>query len=147
MSKAPPASSPAVRRVMQANRGRDTGPELRLRHALRLVGARGYRVDRQPLPGLRRRADVVFTAARVAVYADGCFWHGCPVCGIRPTMANPEYWAAKIEANRARDAGTDLAMAAAGWVTLRFWEHDLRAAERLADAAVRIVRIVRSRIT
>src|SRR5579875_2994608 len=71
------ASSPAVRGRMQLQRTRDTAPELAIRRLLHARGLR-YRVDVSPLPGLRRRADIVFGPAKVAVFVDGCFWHGCP---------------------------------------------------------------------
>ena len=84
-------------------RTRDTAPELAVRRLLHAMGLR-YRVDRQPLPGLRRRADLVFGPARVAVYIDGCFWHGCPEHGNPRPRANSGYWPAKIQRNQARDA-------------------------------------------
>jgi DNA mismatch endonuclease (patch repair protein) len=107
---------------MQSNRGRDTRPELRLRSQVHALGLR-YRVDAQPLPGLRRRADMVFRGARVAVFLDGCFWHGCPEHYTAPA-ANRAFWAEKVAANVARDRETDRVLAAAGWTVLRFWEHD-----------------------
>jgi DNA mismatch endonuclease (patch repair protein) len=79
-------------------------------------------VDRCPLVDLRRRADLVFIRARVAVFVDGCFWHGCPEHGSRP-QANP-YWVAKIEANRARDRDTDERLEAERWAVVRAWEHE-----------------------
>lgn len=116
------ASTPGVRSRMQLQRTRDTAPELAVRRLLHAAGLR-YRVDRSPLPGLRRRADIVFSPARVAVYVDGCFWHGCPEHGTRPA-ANREWWARKIGGNRARDADTDRRLTEAGWVVLRAWEHE-----------------------
>ncbi|MFE7936886.1 very short patch repair endonuclease [Streptomyces griseoincarnatus] len=116
------ASSAAVRAVMRANRGRDTKPELLLRAALHRAGLR-YRVDIRPLPELRRRADIVFPKAKVAVFVDGCFWHGCPD-HHRPAKKNAEKWAKKIEDNRERDAATTLALKEQGWLVLRFWEHE-----------------------
>ena len=107
------ASSPGVRSRMQVQRTRDTAPELALRRLLHAAGLR-YRVDRPPLPGLRRRADLVFGPARVAVYVDGCFWHGCPQHGTRP-KANTDWWDAKLAGNRARDADTDRRLTDAGW--------------------------------
>jgi DNA mismatch endonuclease, patch repair protein len=65
----------------------------------------------------------VFTAKRVAVFVDGCFWHGCPVHGTTPAT-NREFWMAKIAANRERDARTTASLEADGWTVLRFWEHD-----------------------
>lgn len=89
---------------MQGNRGRDTKPEFAVR---RLVHARGlrYRVNSRPEPNLRRTADLLFTRARVAVFIDGCFWHGCPVHFNLPAT-NTEYWESKISRNRARDLET-----------------------------------------
>jgi DNA mismatch endonuclease (patch repair protein) len=116
------ASTPGVRRRMQAQRTRDTAPELAVRRLLHHAGLR-YRVDRPPLPGLRRRADIVFGPARVAVYIDGCFWHGCPQHGNQP-RANSGYWDAKLAGNRQRDVDTDRRLADAGWHVVRAWEHE-----------------------
>jgi DNA mismatch endonuclease (patch repair protein) len=93
-----------------------------LRSLLHRWGLRYY-VDRAPLPGLRRRADLVFPTRKVAVYVDGCFWHGCPQHGTSP-KANAAWWAEKIQANRRRDADTVKQLRAAGWIVLRFWEHE-----------------------
>src|SRR4051812_32527509 len=116
------ASTEGVRSRMQTQRTRDTAPELAVRRLLHAAGLR-YRVDRPPLPGLRRRADIVFGPARVAVYVDGCFWHGCPEHGTRPA-ANRGWWQAKLDGNRARDADTDNRLAASGWEAVRVWEHE-----------------------
>ena len=131
----PFASSATVRAKMQAHRVRDTAPELGLRRALHAMGLR-YRVDVQPLPGLRRKADIVFRGARVAVFVDGCFWHGCPEHGRREHRVNDWYWPEKIERNRRRDADTDARLQAAGWTVVRVWEHEAAAAaaERVARA-------------
>lgn len=130
------ASTPGVRRRMQLQRSRDTAPELALRRRLHALGLR-YRVDCQPLPDLRRRADIVFTRAKIAVFVDGCFWHGCPQHGRREHAVNGWYWPAKIAGNRAKDADTDARLAASGWTVIRVWEH-----EPADEAAARIVRIV-----
>lgn len=116
---------------MQQQRMRDTAPELALRRVLHSWGLR-YRVDRAPLPGLRRRADLVFGPARVAVFVDGCFWHSCPEHGSLP-RSNTDWWAAKLARNRARDFDTDARLVAAGWQPLRVWEHEApqSAAERV----------------
>ncbi|RCV51407.1 very short patch repair endonuclease [Marinitenerispora sediminis] len=130
------ASSDAVRSVMRGNRGRDTKPELRLRSLIHRQGLR-YRVGVRPLPELRRTADLVFTRARVAVFVDGCFWHGCPA-HLRPASRNSEFWREKIEANRARDEETDRILTEAGWKVVRVWEH-----EDLGEAALRVAEFVR----
>ena len=99
------ASSPAVRNVMRANKGRDTKPELALRSAVHALGLR-YRVGLRPVRQVRRTADMVFTKARIAVFLDGCFWHGCPE-HHRPAKQNVGFWTTKIEGNKIRDADTD----------------------------------------
>lgn len=125
--KVPAASSPDALRRMRRQGQRDTKPEMALRRELHRIGLR-YRVNRPVLPGVRRRADVVFTPARVAVFVDGCFWHGCPSHGTRP-KANADWWAAKLAGNVARDRDTDARLDAAGWRVVRVWEHeDMRAA-------------------
>jgi DNA mismatch endonuclease (patch repair protein) len=116
------ASTPGVRRGMQANRGRDTKPEMAVRRAAHAAGLR-YRVDHRPIPTLNRRADLVFTRAKVAVFVDGCFWHGCPA---HHTVAksNAPFWAEKVRRNRERDAETDSLLADDGWTVIRVWEHE-----------------------
>lgn len=130
------ASSDAVRAVMRANTGRDTAPELALRRELHRAGLR-YRVGMRPVPALGRTADVVFTRKRLAVFVDGCFWHGCPD-HYRPARTHSEFWSAKLASTRLRDADTDARLAAAGWEVLRFWEHDdPESAARTIEALVR----------
>lgn len=121
---------------MRANRSRDTKPERRIRSLLHRRGLR-FRVDVSPLPGVRRRADIVFSRARVAVFVDGCFWHGCPEHATWP-KANAKFWREKIEANRARDLDTNRKFEEAGWTVIRVWEH-----EEPRDAAARIEAAVR----
>jgi DNA mismatch endonuclease (patch repair protein) len=116
------ASTPGTAKSMRSNRGRDTSLELRVRRELHQRGLR-YRVDIAPLKGLRSRADVVFTRRRIAVYLDGCFWHGCPVHGVIPT-AHSDYWQPKLARNMERDRQATHALQDAGWTVLRFWEHE-----------------------
>jgi DNA mismatch endonuclease Vsr len=128
------AKNPAVRAVMRANKARDTGPERRIRSLLHKSGLR-YRVNARPLSGLRRTADMVFPTARVAVFVDGCYWHGCPE-HYRPARVNEQFWRDKIERNRARDRETDQLLADAGWTVVRIWEHEIpvEAADRVEEA-------------
>jgi DNA mismatch endonuclease (patch repair protein) len=119
---APAASSGAVRRTMRGNTFRDTRPELALRSALHQAGLR-YRVGIRPVPSIKARADVVFTRPRIAMFLDGCFWHGCPDHFTPPTCHEP-YWTAKIARNRERDAAVTLALQTAGWSVVRVWEHE-----------------------
>lgn len=125
------AATETVRRQMQANRSRDTRPELALRSSLHELGLR-YRVAARPVQEVRRTADVVFTKARVAVFLDGCFWHGCPE-HHRPARRNEEFWREKIARNRERDAETDNLLVTHGWTVVRIWEH-----EDPSDAAERV---------
>lgn len=100
---------------------RDTGPELALRRLLHVAGYR-YRVA-YPVPGFPRRSiDLAFTRYRVAVFVDGCFWHGCSEHRQVPA-SNREWWATKLEENRARDEATTAHLEQLGWTVLRFWEH------------------------
>lgn len=109
----------------------DTAPEVDLRRILFASGLR-YRKDHPPVAGVRTRADLVFPGARVAVYVDGCFWHGCPEHATWPKN-NAEFWRTKIETNRERDRRVGEALAAAGWLVVRVWEHEspVAAAERV----------------
>lgn len=132
------ASSPAVRRNMQANKGRDTGPELALRRALHAVGLR-YRVNARPISSSRMSVDVVFPRAKVAVEVRGCFWHGCPE-HLRPARRNADFWSSKIAGTIARDRAKDAALEAAGWLVVVVWEH-----EGVAEAVRRVAEAVASR--
>lgn len=132
------ASNAGVRRSMQSNTRRDTKPELALRRAVHGLGLR-YRVDAKPLTQLRRRADMVFSRAKVAVFLDGCFWHGCPEHHT-VAKANAQFWADKVSGNRARDRDTDARLAEAGWACVRVWEH-----EDPHAAAARVAEVVRAR--
>jgi DNA mismatch endonuclease (patch repair protein) len=120
---------------MVRQRRRDTGPEMAIRRLLHARGLR-YRVD-AVLLGMRRRADLVFVSARVAVFVDGCFWHGCPAHRTWP-KSNAAWWAEKIEANVKRDRDTDQRLAADGWTVVRVWEHEApeAAATRVAGAVL-----------
>jgi DNA mismatch endonuclease (patch repair protein) len=121
---------------METTKRRDTEPELALRSELHRLGYR-FRVDFR-LDGTRRRADIVFPREQIAVYVDGCFWHGCPLHGTMPKQ-NREWWQAKLEANKKRDHETNDHLRAAGWVVLRFWEHEdpSASARQVGDVIVR----------
>lgn len=136
------ASSVASSRIMRANGRRDTKPEVQVRRLLHAAGLR-YRVDVAPLASdRRRRADIVFTRRRIAVFIDGCFWHGCPK-HFSPPKANADYWKPKIGRNRERDLETKTRLEAAGWLVLRFWEH--QPATEVAAAIMRAVAATGSR--
>jgi len=122
---------------MLGNKARDTKPELAVRRLLHADGFR-YRVNFRLDPSLRRTADIVFTRCRVAVFIDGCFWHGCPLHGTSP-KANAEYWGPKLARNVERDLETTAFLTASGWTVLRFWEH-----ENPADVTALVERTVTS---
>ncbi|MGW0393907.1 very short patch repair endonuclease [Streptomyces sp. NPDC003042] len=132
------ASSAARRRNMQAIRSRDTKPEQVVRRLVHAHGLR-YRVAARPLSDLRRTADLVFRPAKVAVFIDGCYWHGCPVHYIAP-RTNPGYWSEKVAGNIARDRDTDAQLRQAGWTVLRFWEHESpeASADQIVDTVNRL---------
>jgi DNA mismatch endonuclease (patch repair protein) len=123
---------------MRAQRERDTGIEREIRSRLHARGLR-FRVHRRLLKGSRREVDVVFPGAKVAVFVDGCFWHGCPEHGTWPRN-NADFWRRKIEGNVERDRDTDARLEADGWTVVRVWEH-----EAPADAAARIAAAVDDR--
>ncbi|MFD5175933.1 very short patch repair endonuclease [Nocardia sp. NPDC058379] len=133
-----PVTDAATSARMSRQRRANTAPELALRRELHRAGLR-YFVDRPPIKGQRRRADVVFPRLRVAVYVDGCFWHRCPVHATDPKN-NAQWWADKLAGNVARDRATDAALRAAGWQVVRVWEH-----EDPHVAAQRISALIRER--
>lgn len=132
--------------VMSRVRGANTAPERVLRAALHARGVR-FRLD-QPITlgeGRPIKADVVFKGRRIAVFVDGCFWHGCPT-HCRMPSSNQDYWDAKIARNVARDRATDARLRESGWHVIRVWEHaDLDAAAGDIAATVRAASPTRSR--
>lgn len=118
---------------------RDTAAELAVRRLLHAAGLR-YRVQ-VPIPGRPRRTiDIAFTRLRIAVFVDGCFWHGCPLHGTQ-SKTNSEWWRVKIEANKHRDADTNRVLSERGWVVLRVWEH-----RAPTEAAHEIAHVVECRV-
>ncbi|RYF57511.1 MAG: very short patch repair endonuclease [Comamonadaceae bacterium] len=116
------ATSDARRAMMSRIRGRDTKPELSLRRAAWSLGLRyrlQYRIG-------KTRPDMVFVRAKLAVFADGCFWHGCPLHSTIPKN-NREFWEQKLKRNMQRDADNSQSLVEQGWRVLRFWEHQIEA--------------------
>jgi len=113
---------------MSAVKSRNTTPELLLRKAVWRRGGRFFttpgwkKLTNHKVPG---SPDLIFPRARLAVFVDGCFWHGCPQHYTNPDD-NREFWHRKLETNRARDRAVDAKLSAEGWHVLRIWEHELR---------------------
>ncbi|MEN8134940.1 MAG: very short patch repair endonuclease [Thermodesulfobacteriota bacterium] len=105
---------------MSRIKGKNTVPELRLRKALWSAGYR-YRIKNR-LPG---KPDLVFVGAKVAVFVDGCFWHGCPVHATHPKL-NADFWTTKLKRNICRDKEVNKVLTKEGWVVVRVWEHELK---------------------
>jgi DNA mismatch endonuclease (patch repair protein) len=112
-----------------------TGPEVALRQRLHAAGLR-FRIHPRDLPG---RPDIALTRARVAIFVDGCFWHGCPAHGVVPKN-NRQWWVDKLRGNRERDTRNDARLTDAGWLPVHVWEH-----EPPDEAAARIVLLWRER--
>lgn len=118
-----PVAKSDRRRNMQANRRRDTKPEVELRSSLHRRGYR-YRCDFVvDLPQGRVRPDIVFTRLKIAIFVDGCFWHLCPDHGSMPTR-NQSYWTPKLNRNVKRDRDQSMWLRGAGWKVIRVWEHE-----------------------
>lgn len=114
--------TPAQRKYnMSRIRGKNTGPEIKLRKLLWSQGIRGYRIH-YILPG---KPDIVFTKKKISIFIDGCFWHKCPVCFQEPETRK-EFWMKKILSNVERDKKVNKQLMEEGWTVLRFWEHDVR---------------------
>ncbi|ABP53047.1 very short patch repair endonuclease [Salinispora tropica] len=124
---------------LRGRRTRDTAPEVALRRAVHALGLR-YRLGRTLFN--RCRPDLAFPGPRVAVFVDGCFWHGCPQHGpSRFRGPNADRWAAKIETNRQRDQRVDKELVEAGWRVVRVWECEVR--QEVGGAARRVAGVVR----
>jgi DNA mismatch endonuclease (patch repair protein) len=112
--------------------------ELRLVALFRREGITSWRRSQN----LFGKPDFVFPRQRVAVFVDGCFWHGCPRCYRRPAT-HRGYWGAKVQRNKERDREVSRVLRAKGWAVVRIWEHELRNAIRVL-AKVRRSLAVRS---
>jgi DNA mismatch endonuclease (patch repair protein) len=115
---------------MRANRAHDTGPERRLRRALREAGLGGYRLNWKKAPG---RPDIAYPGRRLAIFVHGCYWHHCPHCHPKLPKSNPEFWARKFELNRERDARKIDRLMELGWTAVAVWEHEIQTAQGMAE--------------
>ena len=131
---APAASSPATRASMRGNRSTNTSPEAKLEVALQEAGICGYTTNAKGLPG---SPDFAFPLKRLAVFVHGCFWHRCPYCQPHFPGSNVEYWTAKFQRNRERDAQNRAQLRAMGWKPLVVWECRLRVNPKAAAARIK----------
>lgn len=131
--------TPEQRRLnMSRIRGSNTKPEKALRSVLHAEGLR-FRIHRRDIPGC---PDVVFPRLKIAVFVDGCFWHGCPEHQTMP-RTNSSFWKQKLRRNCERDKAVTQRLEAADWKVLRFWEHEVR--QEISSVAQRVKRTVRQR--
>lgn len=137
--RTPPASTPGIRKSMRSNRRVDTKPEVALRRALHSRGLRFRKDLGIQLHKTKARPDIVFSRVKVAVFQDGCWWHGCSEHGMRPKR-NADFWNRKLDETMERDQRVTGALTEAGWTVIRIWEH-----EPVAEAADRIAQAVRER--
>jgi DNA mismatch endonuclease (patch repair protein) len=139
-ARAPQASSPEVRRVMQRNTGRETSIEKLLAASLHNMGLR-FRKDAQMENDLKIKADIVFPRNRICIFVDGCFWHGCPY-HLKAPKTHASWWKEKIKDNRKRDERQTQELQSRGWTVLRYWEHDVTP-ENLLSVCSEIGRLVK----
>lgn len=132
--RAPIPSKEATSRIMSANKGKDTRPELTLRKAIWDAGIRGYRLHWKAVPG---RPDLVFTRHKVALFVHGCFWHRCPHCDLPMPKSNTAFWANKFGKNNERDLQKEQALLQLGWKVVTIWECEIK---RDHDTIVRKLR-------
>lgn len=131
--------SEATHHVMQANKSKNTKPELKVRQALREAGLGGYRLHWKKAPG---KPDICYPGRRVAIFVNGCFWHRCPHCALPLPKSNVEFWTRKFRRNVSRDERDALLLVEAGWTVLVVWECHLKK-DRFAGTMADLVRQVR----
>ncbi|MFA6371074.1 MAG: very short patch repair endonuclease [Methanothrix sp.] len=125
-------TTPKISYKMSRIRSKETGPEIILRRTLWSIGVRGYR----KYPDLPGKPDLIFKKAKLIIFVDGCFWHGCPIHFKRPKK-NIKYWDKKIDGNKKRSKEIDKLLKDLGYHVLRIWEHDIRSNPMSAALMVR----------
>jgi DNA mismatch endonuclease (patch repair protein) len=122
--RAPIPKKESTSKVMQANKAKDTKPEVLLRKALWKAGVRGYRLHSKALPG---RPDIAFNKLKFAVFINGCFWHRCPTCDLPLPRSNTDFWKKKFDTNVERDQKKIKALKNIGWHSITVWECQITA--------------------
>jgi DNA mismatch endonuclease (patch repair protein) len=127
------------RKTMQSVKGKGTRLERRLFAMLAGMGLKGWKKNVENITG---KPDVAFISQRVAVFIDGCFWHGCPYCRRKLPETNREYWKRKIKRNVALAKSHNRRLRQDGWTVIRVWEHEIADTEKIK---VRILRAIGSK--
>ena len=120
--RSPEPSSEIASKVMSANKGKNTKPELKLRKALWGEGLKGYRLNWKNIPG---KPDIAFVGKRLAIFVHGCYWHRCPKCDLSLPKSNTKFWKDKFNKNIARDKKKNKELLDLDWSVLVFWECDI----------------------
>ena len=134
----PEPSSEVTTRVMKANKGKDTGPELVLRKGLREAGYGGYRLNWKKAAG---RPDIAYPGRKVAIFVNGCFWHRCPHCNLPLPKSHTGFWQQKFERNVERDARKKDELERDGWIVITVWECEIK--KDMQSTVSRIVEIIK----
>ena len=121
--RSPVPKNATVSKVMSANKGKNSKPELNLRKELCRLGLRGYRLHYKKIVG---NPDIAWVNRRRAIFVHGCFWHRCPTCSYSIPKTNSEYWKLKFERNVGRDQRNLLLLRSLGWKVLVIWECDIK---------------------
>lgn len=128
-SRSPTPKNEATSRVMRANKGKNTTPEIKLRKELRKAGLSDYKLHFAKLPG---RPDLIFKEKKIAIFVNGCFWHRCPFCKLSHPKTNRAFWRKKIENNVARDKRNIAHLRRDGWRVAVIWECRMKRNENRA---------------
>lgn len=131
--RSPVPKSEAVSRVMSSNKAKNTSPELILRKAIYSAGLRGYRLHSKKVLG---KPDIIFVKKKIAIFVDGCFWHGCKKHASVP-RTNVLFWKEKIARNKERDKEVNRKLRKDGWKVSRIWEHELKNIPALIHSIVK----------
>ena len=118
--------------IMKKVKSKNTSVEIKFRQELWKSGIRGWRTCQKGIPG---KPDVVYKGRKIAIFVDGCFWHGCPVCDRSPKSGD-KYWENKINKNAARDKENEEKLIKEGWKVIRFWEHEVN--KNVAGCVLRV---------
>lgn len=133
----PDPSSEITTKVMKANKGKNTGPELSLRRGLRDAGFGGYRLNWKKAPG---RPDIAYPGRKVAIFVNGCFWHRCPRCNLPLPKSHTDFWQQKFDRNVERDERKRMELEEAGWTVITVWECEIKQSLQLVVS--RIIEVI-----